>query len=63
MTKPPTAPRYAPRVAIVLLLTLALRTDGANWPGPDWPVATPEGQGMSSARLDALKDRLAAKKT
>jgi CubicO group peptidase (beta-lactamase class C family) len=33
------------------------------WPGKDWPTATPESQGMSSARLDVIKERLAAKKT
>jgi CubicO group peptidase (beta-lactamase class C family) len=33
------------------------------WPGGDWPTATQESQGMSSARLDLIKDRLAAKKT
>jgi CubicO group peptidase (beta-lactamase class C family) len=36
---------------------------GAAWPGGDWPTATPESQGMSSTQLDAIKDRLAARKT
>ncbi len=29
----------------------------------EWQIATPESQGMSKAKLDALKDSLAAKKT
>jgi CubicO group peptidase (beta-lactamase class C family) len=29
----------------------------------DWPVASPEGQGMSSSQLQAIQERLAAKKT
>src|ERR1051325_4717196 len=29
----------------------------------DWPIATPESQGMSSARIEAIKERLATKKT
>src|ERR1051325_7352514 len=29
----------------------------------DWPIATPESQGMSSARIDAIKERLATEKT
>jgi CubicO group peptidase (beta-lactamase class C family) len=29
----------------------------------DWPTATPESQGMSGPRLDAIKQRLASKKT
>ncbi len=32
-------------------------------PGSDWPLATPESQGMSSAQLEEIKDRMAAKKT
>ena len=33
------------------------------WPGLDWPTATPESQGMSSARLNVIRQRLVAKKT
>jgi CubicO group peptidase (beta-lactamase class C family) len=45
-------------------------TQGANernpvsfWPGKDWPTATPESQGMSSAWLNLIKELLAVKKT
>src|SRR6185436_17605318 len=34
-----------------------------SWPGPDWPIAPPESQGMSSQKLDGIRDRLSAKKT
>jgi CubicO group peptidase (beta-lactamase class C family) len=42
---------------------------GATAPAPaaaapfEWQIATPESQGMSSQRLDALKDRLASNQT
>jgi CubicO group peptidase (beta-lactamase class C family) len=50
--------------AIILgALAVALRTKAADWPGKDWPTATPESQGLSSPRLDAIQERLAAKKT
>jgi len=42
----------------VVALALALRAKAG-----DWATATPESQGMSSARLDVIKERLAAKKT
>jgi len=48
---------------ILVALAVALRTKAADWPGKDWPTATPESQGMSSARLDVIKERLAVKKT
>jgi Spy/CpxP family protein refolding chaperone len=32
------------------VLAAALATAAADWPGPDWPTATPESQGMSAAR-------------
>ncbi len=35
----------------------------ANVPDWDWRSATPESQGMSAAKLDALQKRMAAKKT
>ena len=35
----------------------------ATPPAWDWPIATPESQGMSSARLEAIKARLAEKQT
>src|SRR5215467_165308 len=44
----------------VVLGTAELRMEAANW---EWPNATPESQGMSSARLEAIQQRLAAKKT
>ena len=54
----------AVRAAMILAaLAVALRTKAADWPGKDWPTATPESQDMSSTRLDAIKERLAAKKT
>jgi CubicO group peptidase (beta-lactamase class C family) len=42
---------------------LALPSVAAGWRGSNWPTGTPESQGLSSARLDAIKDRLAEKKT
>jgi CubicO group peptidase (beta-lactamase class C family) len=33
------------------------------WPQPDWAVSTPEQEGLSSAKLDKLKELFAAKKT
>ena len=45
--------------AVVLLL----RADASDWSGEDLPVATPESQGMSTAKLAAIQDRLASKKT
>ncbi|HEU0039421.1 MAG TPA: serine hydrolase domain-containing protein, partial [Verrucomicrobiae bacterium] len=54
----------AVRAAMILaVLAVALRTKAADWPGKDWPTAKPESQGLSSERLDAIKERLAAKKT
>src|SRR5262245_32674150 len=47
----------------IAVLSMGLRMNAATWPGKDWPTATPESQGMSSARLDALRGRLAAKET
>ena len=53
--------------AVKILLTLSLATLGvvacsaaADW---DWQTASPESQGMSAAKLDALRDRMAAKRT
>jgi len=37
--------------------------DAVVRPGWEWQTATPESQGMSSQKLDALKDSLAARKT
>jgi len=48
---------------VSIVLAQALCADAAHWPGNDWLNGTPESQGMSSARLDAIKERLAAKKT
>jgi CubicO group peptidase (beta-lactamase class C family) len=48
---------------MIAALVAGLRADAANWPGRDWPVAAPEEEGMSLARLDAIKERLAEKKT
>ncbi|PYJ61237.1 MAG: hypothetical protein DME24_06975 [Verrucomicrobia bacterium] len=54
----------AVRAAMILAaLAVVLRTKAADWPGKDWPTATPESQDLSSTRLDAIKERLAAKKT
>jgi CubicO group peptidase (beta-lactamase class C family) len=39
---------------------ICARTAEPAW---DWPSATPESQGMSATRLEAIKERLAAKKT
>src|ERR1041384_5746090 len=47
----------------IAVLALALRTATADWPGNDWPTASPESQGMSASRLDAIKERLSGKKT
>jgi CubicO group peptidase (beta-lactamase class C family) len=49
-------------VVFVALLSssLSARAASSAW---DWPLATPESQGMSSMRLDAIKERLTAKKT
>jgi CubicO group peptidase (beta-lactamase class C family) len=57
-------------ILVLCLVSPVLAQNDANeraalnfWPGKDWPVATPESQSMSSARLDVIKERLAAKKT
>ena len=61
-----TGPMRTPASCAAILLaavTFAFPPAGASWPGPDWPRATPESQGMSSAGLDRIKERLAEKKT
>lgn len=48
---------------LALTLVLATAADrGADAPF-DWQTATPESQGLSSARLDALRDELAKRQT
>jgi len=57
-------PRRAARCACVALLvwaSLAFNLHAA--PAWDWPTATPENQGISAVQLEALKERLAAKRT
>ena len=56
-------PRAGRAALILAALAVALRTKAADWPGKDWPTTTPESQGLSSARLDAIKERLEVKKT
>jgi hypothetical protein len=52
-----------------MLSSLLLFAGCAAWPGTlagadfQWQTATPESQGMSSAKLDAIKDELAARVT
>jgi CubicO group peptidase (beta-lactamase class C family) len=45
---------------LVLLLSASARGAEAPW---DWGVATPESQGMSSSKLEALRQSMAAHKT
>ena len=47
-------------VSAMLWASAVARGAAPSW---DWPVASPESQGMSTARLDLLQERLAAKKT
>ncbi len=49
----------------LLVATLVWGTAVTHAAAPvwEWPVASPESQGMSSMRLDAIRERLAAKKT
>ncbi|MBI4663955.1 MAG: serine hydrolase [Verrucomicrobia bacterium] len=57
------APKEAPffvEVEETAIAASAAENSGPRW---DWTVASPESQGMSSAKLEAIKDRLAAKKT
>src|SRR6185503_19001032 len=48
---------------LMALAPLLLAQDPPKTSAWDWPTATPESQGMSSARLGEIKERLAAKKT
>ena len=55
----------SPSVSVRILFAafcaaLAAQAAVREW---DWPIDTPESQGMSSSRLDVIKDRLAAKRT
>src|SRR5206468_6311739 len=56
-----------PRLPIVLLLATFSTATGASPTDKatsfQWQAATPESQGMSTARLDAVKERLVAHKT
>jgi CubicO group peptidase (beta-lactamase class C family) len=47
---------------LAFFLGFATCLQAADWPD-DWPVSTPESQGVSTAKLDVIKERLAAKKT
>src|SRR5947209_4170909 len=52
------------RCLLPLLILLALGGTTPAGAAPfDWQTATPESQGMSAARLDALRDELARRKT
>ena len=51
-----------PRFLLPLLLALAPLTPAGAAPF-DWQTDTPENQGMSKPRLDALRDELARRKT
>lgn len=46
----------------VLLLGLLFASSAAPWPTKQWPVATPESQGLDPAVLDALSAEFAAGK-
>ena len=49
---------------VVAVSLVAVGAARANQPAPfEWQTATPESQGMSAARLDALRDELAKRKT
>jgi len=48
---------------MIILWSAALAAAGPPAPGPLWPTATPESQGLSSAKLEALKNGLAARAT
>ncbi len=48
---------------MMLLVLPVLARESSMGPGQEWPAATPESQGMSRARLDVIRERLAARKT
>jgi CubicO group peptidase (beta-lactamase class C family) len=52
----------APRLILAAFLTVG-SAGAASAPPFEWQAATPESQGLSSAKLDALKDDLAARHT
>ena len=53
----------ARELVVLAALVLTIPASAANWPGKDWPTASPESQGMASEKLDAIKARLESKKT
>src|SRR5437870_5131948 len=58
-----TLPPYPVSLAATSILALLCATDPAMGQPFEWKTATPESQGMSRERLDALKDDLAKRKT
>lgn len=53
---------WASLLAVAAVVVGLMNPATANDPF-EWQTATPESQGMSSARLDALRDELAKRKT
>src|SRR6516164_6643112 len=54
---------YRCSLALLILLALAPPTPAKAATPFDWQTDTPESQGMSKARLDALRDELARRNT
>src|SRR5262249_15859292 len=48
---------------VITMVASALAQPDQEPPAFTWQTASPESQGMSKAKLDALKDSLAARKT
>src|SRR5207237_6352578 len=55
--------RNAGLIALLLLFVAAVRVLAQQPNGFNWQLASPESQGMSRAKLDAIKDRLVTQKT
>src|SRR3954464_12204410 len=50
-------------IALSMAIFFVPHTQAADWPGNDWPMATPQNEGVSSQRLNAIAQVLAMKKT
>ncbi|MGH9370957.1 MAG: hypothetical protein ACRD15_05445, partial [Vicinamibacterales bacterium] len=53
------------RLALLIgaLLILPPQRQDSGFPDSEWTIASPESQGLSTPRLEALKDGLASRKT